>query len=76
MMTVATGTAILGGCAEGINGFAGGEMFVEGPPEAGPAGAAVVLPVGFEQGQVAAGTDIGAGAVFVVQFTAAGKLGL
>lgn len=51
-------------------------MFVEGSPEAGPAGAAVVLPVGFEQGQVAAGTDVGASAVFVVQFTAAGEFGL
>lgn len=75
-MTVATSAAVFGGCAEGIDRLAGGEMLVEGSPEAGPAGAAVVLPVRFEQGQVAAGTDVGAGAVFVVQFTAAGKLGL
>lgn len=51
-------------------------MLIDRPPEAGPTGAAVVLPVGFEQGQVAAGTDVGAGSILVEQVAAAGELGL
>ena len=75
VMTIATRAAILGGGTESVDGAACGEMFVKRLPEAGPAGAAVVFPVGFEQGQVAAGADIGSGPVFMVKLAAAGKLG-
>ena len=76
MMAIATGTAVFCRCAEGIDRFAGGKVLVECLPEAGPAGAAVVFPVGLEQGQVAASADVGARSVLVVQIAAAGEFGL
>src|SRR5438128_9059615 len=74
-MAAAATAMHLGACHEQAAVAGGADGVLQRRVEAGPAGAAVELGGGGEEGQIAAGAGIGAGAVLLVQGAGAGALG-